>query len=122
MYGCVSSFTIFQFIDYCANLSSSTFAYIHTRRIRVTKVIVKTRNLVNLKLAYLIISIIEIICKGYKILVKLICNISTVCYFFIINNEYWLKLTMLFAPNSVNQFSCFYTVTLVFHQLIKVIL
>ena len=38
----------------------------------------KTRNLVNLKFAYLIISTIEIRCKGYKILVKLICNISTV--------------------------------------------
>ena len=57
----------------------STFAHIHTRRIRVWKVIVKTRNLINLKLAYLIISIILIRCKGYKTLVKLICNISTVC-------------------------------------------
>ena len=87
-------------IEYCANFLSSTFAHIHTRRIR--KVIVETRNLDNLKLAYLIISIIEIRCKGYKILVKLICNISTVCYFFIINNEHWLKLTMLFAPNFIN--------------------
>ena len=78
--------------------------------------------LVNLKLAYLIISIIEIRCKGYKILVKLICNISTVCYFFIINNEHWFKLTMLFAPNSVNHFPCFFTVTFVFHKFIKVIL
>ena len=81
MYGYVTSFTIFQFSDYCANFFSNTFAHIHTRRIRVRKVIVKTRNLVNLKLAYLIISIVEIRCKVYKILIKLICNISTVCYF-----------------------------------------
>ena len=72
MYGYVTSFTIFQFSDYCANFFSSTFAHIHTRRFRVRKVIVKTRNLVYLKLAYLIISIIEIRYKGYKIL---ICNI-----------------------------------------------
>ena len=66
----------------------------------------KTMNLVNLKLAYLIISIVEIRCKGYKILVKVICNISTVSglLFFIINNEHWLKLTILFATNFINQF------------------